>query len=564
MAKENLNHIPNIMTTPEQILKEKGTKDVTPEKKLSSMDSMERFEKMEGGVYELAELSSARAEASKHLRETWGGLTQEERKDLVAKGEGAVVAHFEALGLDPELAEFQKQAVDEYDSRIQELASDPEILKSYKESFDKIKATLARAVSYEHLQKEMDAISSTEQKLQSLYEKIGRMPGPIESKKMAEIDRRKNEIANELKGFELDPQTIDMLRRREVKRIQRDIEKYSFAETESRTELIREILPDLIQGAPVLFQGETGSGKSQLAKYISEKYLGKSPVVISVSEQIKESQIMGSRGLEKGETVFNYSEFIKAQKEKRPIILDEINLMPHEFAGLLHELLQKRVGDTWTHPVTGEKISISAPIIATANLKSERYKQRYELDVATLRRFIGGAGAREINYLDLGKKDNKGNLIAPETLKILAAVLADKKGNILWDESEAPKKMDELKRFAQACRKIQEDFTLSVREGSEETLSRGSNLAFKELVITLKDQIEIMKAWKASGFKEPLEQVVLREFFHKAEISGRAAKDRENMARVFIANKFFQATDPDEFNIQGLSAKTIKQWQGKE
>ncbi len=45
--------------------------------------------------------------------------------------------------------------------------------------------------------------------------------------------------------------------------------------------------------------------------------------------------------------------------------------------------------------------------------------------------------------------------------------------------------------------------------------------AFKELVITLKDQIEIMKAWKASGFREPLDSIVLREFFHNRYLHGR-------------------------------------------
>ena len=273
---------------------------------------------------------------------------------------------------------------------------------------------------------------------------------------------------------------------------------------------------------------------------------------------------MGTRGLEKGETVFNYSEFIKAQQDGRPVVLDEVNLMPHEFSGLLHDLLQKRVGDVWTHPVTGEGIKITAPIMATANLKSERYKQRYELDVATLRRFIGGAGAREIHYLDLGEKDKEGNYIAPETLKILASVIADRNGNISWSVGEAPQKMEQLKRFVQACRKIQEDFTLSVREGAEESLAKSERMAFRELVITLKDQIEIMKAWKASSFQESLDEIVLKEFFRKAEISGRAAKDRENMVKVFMANKFFQDTKPEDFNIQGLSAKTVRQWQGKE
>jgi hypothetical protein len=556
MKRESSPHIPNIPTTPERVLREKPTKAKEAEP-LNAEQIKER-------VTELFELSAARAEAGKHAREIWGGLTKEEREELKSKGADAVAAHIATARLDPELIEFRETTLEEYDNRIAELSANPQVLDAYKNHFGELKETMARAVSYEHLRQEEDAVTRTEQKLRKLYEEIGRAPGPLERKKLTGLSDRQKEIEKELKDFELDPKTIGMLQRREVRRMQHDLEVYSFAETESRQELIRQVLPDLLQGAPVLFQGETGSGKSQLAKYISEKYLGKTPTIVSVSEQIKESQIMGSRGLEAGQTVFNYSEFVKAQKEGRPVILDEVNLMPHEFSGLLHDLLQKRVGDVWVHPTTGEKIPITAPIMATANLKSERYKQRYELDVATLRRFIGGAGAREIHYLDIGKKDQEGNPIAPETLKILSAVLADRHGDIQWSEEEAVQKVEELKRFVQACRKIQEDFTLSIREGGEESLARGDRLAFKELVITLKDQIEIMKAWKASGFSEPLDSIVLREFFHKAEISGRASKDRENMIKVFIANKLFQNTKPEDFKIQGLSPKAVRQWQGKE
>jgi hypothetical protein len=558
MSPEKTPHIPEVKTTPEVILeREGGQKAEKREKPLSP-------EELESRVSELAELSASRAEISKHVNEAWGVKSKTELAELKEKGEGETAAHLEALQLDPELAEFQETTLHEYDARIKELASNPEVMRVYKEKFEKQKETLAKALEYEHMEKELDALTSTEQKLQMIFEKVGRAPGPIERKKLADMAARKQELQEKVQKFELSPEIVDMLQRREIRNMQRDLERYSFAETESRTELIRAILPDLMQGAPVLFQGETGSGKSQLAKYVSQKYLKKEPALVSVQEQIKESQILGARGLKGGETVFDYSEFVKAQKEGHPVILDEVNLMPHEFAGMLHDLLQKRVGDVWKHPVTGEEIPIRAPIMATANLKSERYKQRYELDVATLRRFIGGAGAREIHYLDLGKKNKEGQYIAPETLQILTAVLADRHGNIQWSEAEAPQKVDELKRFAAACRKIQEDFTLSVREGAEESLAKSDRLAFRELVVTLKDQIEIMKSWKAGGFKESLGNVVLREFFHKAEISGRASKDRENMIRVFMANKFFKDTKPEDFKVPGLAAKTLRAWQGKE
>ncbi|MDE1970078.1 MAG: AAA family ATPase [Patescibacteria group bacterium] len=559
MPKEQFPSMPNLPTTPERVIEEKGVDSTKEKQKLSP-------EQLETRVQELMDLSAARVEASKHVRESWGGLTKTEREELKAQGDDAVAAQFDALKIDPEMAEFSENVLAEYDARIQELGSNSKVMETYKERFEGMKDTLANVLTYEHLQKELSAVTNSEQKLRVLYEKIGRAPGPIERTKLTDLTNRREELQNNVTAFELDPASIDMLRRREVRRTQQDLERYSFAETESRTKLIQDVLPDLLRGAPILFQGETGSGKTQLAKYISHRFLGYEVAPISISEQIKESQIMGRVTLKDGATDFLYSELVKSMKEGRPVILDEMNLMPHEFQGILNEIFQLRVGSSWKHPSTGESIKVAPGfvIFATANLKSERYKQRYELDVATLRRFIGGAGAKEIHYLDLGKKNKEGEYIAPETLTILAGVLADRNGAIAWDEQEAPQKLDALKRFVGACRKIQEDFTLSMREGGEDSLARSDKLAFKELVITLKDQIEIMKAWKASGFAEPLENVVLREFFRKAEISGRAAKDRENMIKVFMANKFFKDTNPEEFDIQGLSSKTVRQWQGKE
>ena len=61
-------------------------------------------EQVETNVNELTELSASRAEASKHVRESYGGLTKSEREELKEKGEGAVVAQLDALNIDPELA----------------------------------------------------------------------------------------------------------------------------------------------------------------------------------------------------------------------------------------------------------------------------------------------------------------------------------------------------------------------------------------------------------------------------------------------------------------------------
>ena len=236
MSPEKMPHIPEVKTTPEHVLEETGKEaEVSKKEKLAP-------EEVEARVTELADLSAARPEISMHVRETWGGLTKKEREELKAKGEDAVIAHLEALKVDPELREFSETTLAEYDERIKELASNPDVLKSYKDRFETLKGTLAKVLSFEHLQKELRTAESTEQKLRLFYEQYGRSPGPIERKKMEGLRSRVTKLKEELQGFELDESTIDMLRRREIRGMQRDLEHYSFAETETRTELILSLI----------------------------------------------------------------------------------------------------------------------------------------------------------------------------------------------------------------------------------------------------------------------------------------------------------------------------------
>ena len=100
MARESLPHIPKIQTTPEQVLREKKKKSEAKETKPLSAEQIKEQ------VAELLELSAARAEAGKHAREAWGGLTKSERDELKKKGEEAVSAHLEAARLGPEHVEF--------------------------------------------------------------------------------------------------------------------------------------------------------------------------------------------------------------------------------------------------------------------------------------------------------------------------------------------------------------------------------------------------------------------------------------------------------------------------
>ena len=146
MPKESLPPMPDMPTTPERIIQERGV-DATKEKEKLSP------EQLEARVQELMDLSAARAEASKHVRESWGGLTKTEREELEQKGDDAVAAQFDALKVDPELAEFSENVLAEYDKRIQELGSNPKVMEAYSERFEGMKHALAKVLEYEHIKK---------------------------------------------------------------------------------------------------------------------------------------------------------------------------------------------------------------------------------------------------------------------------------------------------------------------------------------------------------------------------------------------------------------------------
>ena len=165
MSKET-SHIPNMPTTPEQVLAERETKEKAvsfpPEADRPWAESPEQIKEQ---TSELFELSAARAEAGKHSREAWGGLTKKEREELKDKGEEAVSAHLEAARLDPDLAEFRETTLEEYDNRIAELSSNPKVLEAYKSRFGQLKETLANVLSYEHLRQEKDASIKSRRKI---------------------------------------------------------------------------------------------------------------------------------------------------------------------------------------------------------------------------------------------------------------------------------------------------------------------------------------------------------------------------------------------------------------
>lgn len=199
-------------------------------------------------------------------------------------------------------------------------------------------------------------------------------------------------------------EALGTLRIRDARRELRE----GLLQTEQMRGIISEAGPALRRGDPVLLVGETGGAKTALAEYLGRVVLGREPELISGYGDITSAQVVGTHELraENGATVsvFTPGPLLRAMREGRPVILDEVNAMPPEFLKRLNRILQLRPGDTLNvQEDAGRPVSIAAgfAILATANEQTpHRYRGLDRLSAELVNRF--GANAYRVHYPDTG------------------------------------------------------------------------------------------------------------------------------------------------------------------
>ena len=169
--------------------------------------------------------------------------------------------------------------------------------------------------------------------------------------------------------------------------------------------VIRAALPALYSGAPLLLIGETGGAKTALAEALATR-AGLLPEFVSGYGDISAAQLIGTHELrsEGGATVtaFEPGPLLRAMREGRPLILDEVNAMPAEFLKRLNRILQLRPGAEFAvQESSGERVRIAPgfTIIATANEHApHRYRGIEPLSAELVNRF--GANTFRVRYPD--------------------------------------------------------------------------------------------------------------------------------------------------------------------
>jgi MoxR-like ATPase len=228
--------------------------------------------------------------------------------------------------------------------------------------------------------------------------------------------------------------------------------------------------------------------------------------------------------------------FYKAMQEGRPIILDEINAIPHTALIALNDLLTLKPGDTVNPLMPGIKkfkVADGFKVFATGNWKPEdgkAYFGRQGLDAAFLSRFAiihydylpqRIIGNSETSDSESSQKEHAEN----ELSLIMIASLLDENLSLKLPKNSLKK----ISALASVSRLIQNIFS-EKEEGEVEFdwRSAGKKLkqkdVLKENVLSIRHLIPIIKNWKNDGFKHELEEYILKDYIERSSNSRNSEK----------------------------------------
>lgn len=376
------------------------------------------------------------------------------------------------------------------------------------------------------------------------------------------------------------PEAYYGLHLRELLAYQAQGKEHRIVETPYVRAKAEDILTHYRAGKPVLIYGHLGSGKTELAMHIAREYLGKEALVISGSKHTSLGEIYGHQVLTidqhmqerlaegmgaveqewkrwkasnpeasaddaklahdrilqftltqfQGGTIskFLLGPLFRAMEEGRPVIIDEVNAIPHEVLISLNYFLTRKAGETVTVQQEGGrelKIQEGFGVMMTGNLNQGQqiYVDRKDLDPA----FLSRLHKTEYDYLpmitvgDFEYEAGAGN----ELFHLILAKVIDRNGNLQIPKGHLKK----LWKLAQAARLTQDVFSGKHVGSFVQPGSRDTKYLLKESVLSNRSMDSILSQWQKEGYRYELDHYVWKEFIEQST----SASDRAYLYQVF-------------------------------
>ena len=357
------------------------------------------------------------------------------------------------------------------------------------------------------------------------------------------VSERRQEIEN-------NPETNLFARMHELRRYQKELAS-GFAETPSRKVDMDWVREKWEQGRAVLLEGPTGTGKTEMITALTKKLYGKTPEVVRCTERTGPPDIFGKVLLKASasgatETFFQPGRYTTAIESGIPILFDEFNQLPTNIRFSLKELYNKKAGDSIIiQEDTGKPHIIKKGFAwaTTANIKSDKHKERFELDGAESRVF----SMRHIDYIP-----------KHELYDLCLAKLMDEYGGADISREEA---LSVLKNLCDATEEIQNGYDKEIGQYYGKTSLKGEKPKLAKAVLDPGEKggtlgmlsgFQVSKT-KGISFKEHIEKG-LADFLGKRDYPD---SDRDLIARILVAKGFFAEKEAKDFNIKGFDEKVL-------
>jgi MoxR-like ATPase len=427
-------------------------------------------------------------------------------------------------------------------------------------------------------------------------------PSGSELEALQEIRNEVLQVESEKEAlYTSNPEAFYGLHLKDLKKYKEDLVKGKIVETPYVEDRIHDVVSHLEAHKPVMIYGHLGSGKTELALHVARNYVlqdrpdidkkieqdfqewsknnpkanaeeqkkyrterdsaYRSALVISGSKNMSTSELYGHQILtvdeESGATKsdFYLGPIYKAMEEGRPVIIDEVNAIPHEVLISLNHLLTRQPGDEVNvQQDSGRVIRIKEGfgIIMTGNLNQgqKQYIDRQDMDPAFLSRLY----KMEYDYLP---QSTEGSMEAEagneegdnELFLLLLARVMDGHGNIEAPVGTAEKLWD----LAKAARITQNVFSgKEVKDAFyfKEAAGRNINYMLKEAVLSLRNIDKIITQWQSEGYKYELDYYIYKEFIAQSTV----AADRAYLYQVFKDQFGF-------FQNESREADTTNMWE---
>ena len=363
------------------------------------------------------------------------------------------------------------------------------------------------------------------------------------------------------------PEAYYGLHLKRLKEYKQSLEEGRIVETPYVKERAEDIHAHMRAGKPVLIYGHLGTGKTELAMHVARKYVGKEALVISGSKNMSLAELYGHQvlqldsvspetlkeftkevegvfaewenenkeaseaeknrmhntvlqtyltKLQKGTvTDFFLGPLYRAMAEGRPVIIDEVNAIPHEVLISLNHILTRKVGDeVLVQQDSGMTVTVQDGfgVLMTGNLNQGQdiYVDRQDMDPALLSRLY----KVEYDYLPQSTDVLNAGVVHEdnELFEIILAKLIDRRGNLQLPEGT----FGALQHLAVAARITQDVFAGREVDSSMflrvPGASRGVQYFLKESVLSLRALDAILSQWQNEGYKHELDYYIWNEF----------------------------------------------------